>query len=179
MGVQRSLLIILICGCVSIPNNKDLRINNSEANYYNFDPTTKKIGDKINGFTIKEISINNFEGDLAGSIMFDGEVEITGSYEYLPPCNVDTQDCGNDFWSDNTFFLIDEESRNNIPVMKQQSIVPIVLDTGENKFKYSKGTATIKIKNYQIWYEATEVNNTAELIEIRDESEDNSVRILE
>ncbi len=122
-----------------------------------FDPKKVNVGDQIGGMNIKEKS----QIDQLNKIVFDGEVELTGSY-YHEKSRISSGTV--------VRFVPDEASSVLLPRMTNDidDVWFILSDYNQvaNKFGDvgSKGYATLKIKDYTIAYGVDEAYNQAKLV---------------
>lgn len=127
-----------------------------------------KVGDKISGLTIAEIT-NKMPGitdENAISIRFCGNMKVSGTFIYHK---------NHEYFSNAISFVPDNESLQRIPILisdvndrKAQIVFHQIPDEVKDKLGEPevRGTATFEIANYTIRRAATELWDTAEVLNI-------------
>jgi hypothetical protein len=128
-----------------------------------FDPETAQVGDQVAGMTIvyNDVYIEHPGGSEPNrSVIFSGEVELTGTVEHIGPGILGERICFKDF---------DEESLAKLPrIIDETRSTHFCFDNREESLELwpevGLETATLTIDNYTINSYPGEVVNTATLI---------------
>lgn len=134
------------------------------------DLTKAKVGDKILGLTIAEIT-NKIQGvtdEKAQSVRFCGNMKLSGTFVYHK---------NHEFFSNAISFIPNQESKQKLPTLntdQKNREITIILQNipseivGELGDYEVKGTAVFEVENYTIRRAATEIWDTAEVLDISD-----------
>ncbi len=162
-------ILLIFSGCdgdKDVPGNNEPneKLPASEISGNLFDAKKVKTGDTIAGMEITSVDVGaNYDGErYPASVQFKGEKAVSGEYVHHP--------VGHEFLGSLVAFYVDDETKNNLPKLKQdERYVWFVFSNQSDAAKAfggpgSKGRADVLIDEYKINYAPSDVYNTAKLI---------------